>query len=161
MTIVCRRATPEDLALVERSTAELNSQTAGRLDPTVSLSWPEPDSPLGYRALLADPRWLILVAEDRGAVIGHLAGVIDQPEGRTARVATIFSVHVSADHRGQGAGSALVGAFRAWALERSARVLEVSTYTANSAALRFYQRHGFSPYTSTLQQLLPVPGQPG
>jgi GNAT superfamily N-acetyltransferase len=160
MTIVCRPATPADLAMVARSTAELNAQTAGRLDATVSLSWPEEDSPQGHRAHLDDPRWLILVAEDGGRVIGHLAGVIDQPAGRTVPVATIFSVHVSADHRGAGAGSALVGVFRAWALERSVRVLEVSTYTANSAALRFYQRLGFSPYTSTLQQLMTA-GPPG
>jgi len=153
MTIICRRASLADLAAVSRSTAELNSEVAGQLDPTVSLTWPEENSPEGYRAHLGDPRWLILVADAGGTVVGCLVGVIDQPAWRTVPVATIFSLQVSADRRGQGVGSALVDAFTAWAVERSVHVLEVSTYTANSAALRFYQRHGFSPYTSTLQRV--------
>lgn len=153
MTIICRRASLADLAAVARSTAELNSDIAGRLDSTVSLTWPEEHSAEGHRAHLEDPRWLVLVADDGGAVVGHLAGVIDQPPWRIVPVATIFSLQVSADYRGRGVGSALVDAFKTWALERSAHALEVSTYTANSAALRFYERHGFGPYTTTLQQL--------
>ena len=154
MTIVCRAASAEDIAGVVRSTAELNAETAGRLDATVSVDWPDADSTEGHRAQLDDPRWLILVAEDRGTVVGHLAAVIGQPAWRTVPVATIFSMHVSAGHRGAGVGSALLGAFKDWALDRSVHALEVSTYTANSGALRFYRRHGFTPYTSTLQQLV-------
>jgi GNAT superfamily N-acetyltransferase len=136
------------------SEAALNAETAGQLDPTVSLHWPDVNSPDGHRAHLANPRWLILVADDAGTIVGHLAGSIEQPDWRTVPVATIFSMHVAAVHRGTGIGSALVSAFRHWAVEQSAGVLEVTTYSANEAAKRFYRRCGFQPYTSTLQQVL-------
>src|SRR5262249_23321965 len=126
----------------------------GRLDPTVKLDWPDIDSEYGHSAHLKDPSWLVLVADDGGTAVGHLAGFVAQPPWRTVSVATIFSLHVADAHRGAGVGSALIAAFRAWASERAAEVLEVSTYTENKAALQFYRRHGFQPYTSTLQQLL-------
>jgi ribosomal protein S18 acetylase RimI-like enzyme len=41
-----------------------------------------------------------------------------------------------------------------WAVERGARVLEVTAFASNDAAIRFYVRHGFEPYTVTQQLLL-------
>jgi GNAT superfamily N-acetyltransferase len=149
---------PADLPALARSEAGLNAETAGRLDQTVSPDWPDIESPEGHRAHLADPRWLVLVADDAETIVGHLAGSVGRPPWRTVLVATIFSMHVVPGHRGAGIGSALLSVFRDWALDHQARALEVSTYTANQAALRFYQRHGFAPYTSTLQQVLTCGG---
>jgi GNAT superfamily N-acetyltransferase len=154
VTIRCRPAALADLRALAESEASLNAETAGRLDPTVNLDWPDIDSQDGHAAHLEDPAWLVLVADEGGTVVGHLAGFVAQPPWRTVSVATIFSMHVAEGHRGAGVGSALVAAFRAWACDRAADVFEVSTYTENKAALQFYRRHGFQPYTSTLQQSL-------
>jgi GNAT superfamily N-acetyltransferase len=52
--------------------------------------------------------------------------------------------------RGKGVGSRLVADFTAWARERGVTRLHVTAYTANDAAVRFYQRHGYAPLSTEL-----------
>ncbi len=47
-------------------------------------------------------------------------------------------------------GSQLVEHFRSWAKEKGAVQLRVTAYTANTDAIRFYQRHGFAALETTL-----------
>lgn len=55
-------------------------------------------------------------------------------------------------HRRDGAGARLVEAFLAWAAEQGAGHTEVTAYTDNTDALRFYARRGFAPRLVTLRR---------
>jgi len=68
----------------------------------------------------------------------------------TAARAELVSTFVSASHRGQGIGTRLVEDFIAWSRDRGAARLHVSAYAANSAAIHFYQGHGFVPLSIEL-----------
>jgi GNAT superfamily N-acetyltransferase len=59
-------------------------------------------------------------------------------------------MHVMAAWRGQQVGAQLVEYFRTWAKQKGAVQMRVTAYTANTGAIRFYQRHGFSPLETTL-----------
>lgn len=56
---------------------------------------------------------------------------------------------VAPDRRGQGVGAGLVAAFRRWAVDRGAAQLRVTAYATNEAAIRFYQREGFTSLETT------------
>ena len=81
-----------------------------------------------------------MVASD-GVAVGFLAVIAGTFEGATAR--TIDLIAVSDERQGEGVGRALVLRF----LEEStglADVATVGTQTANEAAIRFYERLGFT-----------------
>lgn len=93
----------------------------------------------------------MLVAVEDGGVIGHLIGTFSPASSMwSAARAELVSTYVVASHRGQGIGSRLVEDFIVWGAQRGAARLHVSAYVANSAAITFYQRHGFVPLTMEL-----------
>ena len=62
------------------------------------------------------------------------------------RVAEIESLSVAESARGTGVGAQLMQAARELAHELGAERLLVSVVHANTGALRFYAREGFSPF---------------
>src|SRR5579872_5986680 len=92
---------------------------------------------------IANPDILVLLAERDGSVIGHLTGGLYAASAMWTRPrAVLISMHVMAAWRGQHVGAQLVDYFRSWAKEKGAVQLRVTAYTANTGAIRFYQRQG-------------------
>jgi ribosomal protein S18 acetylase RimI-like enzyme/catechol 2,3-dioxygenase-like lactoylglutathione lyase family enzyme len=81
----------------------------------------------------------VLVARDGPSVIGHLQLI----PGQHADEAEVKSLAVREDHQGSGHGRALMNRALAVCREENRSVLLVSTATADTGALRFYQRLGF------------------
>jgi len=61
-----------------------------------------------------------------------------------ARRAQLVSMWTAPAHRRQGAGRLLVNEVLAWAHSREARVLQLMVTSTNDAAIRFYERLGFT-----------------
>jgi GNAT superfamily N-acetyltransferase len=80
-------------------------------------------------------RCRVWVAEDAGGIAGVLA-----LEGEEVRL-----LYVHPDRIGRGAGSALVAAVK----QSGVVALELWCFQANTAARRFYERHGFRPIRFT------------
>ena len=123
----------------------------GARDRLRSPRWADQHGAAWIARLFADPDALLLAAVADGAVVGHLVGAY-QPASAMwlgAR-AELVSMHVLPGLRGQGIGSRLVADFAAWGRERGAARLHVTAYTANAAAIRFYQRHGYAPELTVL-----------
>lgn len=100
---------------------------------------------------LANPDRLVLVAVAAGEVVGHLLGAFAAPSAMwVAARAELVSLHVAPRWRGQGIGSQLLQSFASWARDRGVCRLQVTAYSANESAIRFYQRHGFAPLETTL-----------
>ena len=147
-----RPATTADAAGLVESLAALFAEDSGTRDSTMDAGYPRSYGEQGFTELMAMPDRLILVAEADGTVVGHLTGRIDEPNPiRLIAVATLASMYVRPAHRRQGVGARLVEQFREWARDRDAGRMSVTAYTANDGAIRFYQRHGFVPYSTVLE----------
>jgi len=63
-------------------------------------------------------------------------------------------LYVRPEHRRAWTGARLVESFVEWAGKEGAEQAEVTAYSANTDAIRFYERHGFGPRSVTLRLAL-------
>jgi GNAT superfamily N-acetyltransferase len=97
-----------------------------------------------FDAIDADPAHLLLVATDKGQVVGTMQlSFIPGLARRGALRAQIEAVRVRQDHRSRGLGAAVL----AWAIDESRRrrcaLVQLTTDKARADAHRFYERLGF------------------
>jgi ribosomal protein S18 acetylase RimI-like enzyme len=106
-------------------------------------------TPEKYRQHLADPPTLIQVAEEDGRLAGYCLIVRghtfeEQEEPRPARPVFVSQLYCAPEMTGRGLGAALLE----WAIAESrawkADALQLSVFSENFGAQRFYQRFGFS-----------------
>lgn len=83
---------------------------------------------------------LVLAAFDGGAMKGF-ASVAPEPFGDAGEYLDLTNLHVSEELRGQGVGTALFCAARAWARERGAQKLYLSAHSAVES-IAFYRKMG-------------------
>lgn len=102
-----------------------------------------------YRAALAEIEATgnaVLVAEEDGVVVGMCQLlVLRHFQGQGGRCAELESVHVRADRRGRGVGSALVRAAIEEARARGCYRVQLTSNAVRDDAHRFYRRLGFEP----------------
>ncbi|WP_326560162.1 GNAT family N-acetyltransferase [Micromonospora sp. NBC_01796] len=97
-----------------------------------------------FEAIDADPRNVLVVADEGGEVVGtlQLTFIPSLTRGGAER-AEIEGVRVRADRRGDGLGQLLIG----WAVEqardRGCGLVQLTTDKQRTAAHRFYARLGF------------------
>lgn len=107
-----------------------------------------PDPPAHARALqriIDDPALgAILVARRGAAVVGMVNLLYTVSTALGERVALLEDMVVSAAARGGGIGSALLRAAIAHAGEAGCKRITLLTDPDNTAAQRFYSRHGFT-----------------
>ncbi|MEV6949858.1 GNAT family N-acetyltransferase [Streptomyces sp. NPDC051172] len=147
-----RSAIENDIpGLVECSSA-LFAEDAGRHDSAINTNWPREHGADRFASGLSDPARLILAAvTPNEGVVGYLTGAVSEPTPMTTiTTATLTAMWVHPEHRGNGTGGQLVHQFLAWAKAQHADQAEVTAYTANERARRFYARHGFTPHTVTV-----------
>ena len=97
-----------------------------------------------FTALAADPRQLLVVAEQDGAPVGTLQlTFIPGLSRRGATRAQIEAVRVRADRRGSGLGRELVRWAIDTARERGCVLVQLTTDNSRTDAHRFYERLGF------------------
>jgi ribosomal protein S18 acetylase RimI-like enzyme len=154
MTI--RPATPADLDDVVASAIALFAEDGGARDPHMDTTWPVREGHDYYGKAIADPDVLVLVAVVDDRAVGHLLGRLKGPNPTRPAVvgAELESVRVAEDQRGTGVGGELNAAFVAWARSRGATEATVHAFASNTAAIRFYQAHGYLP--ASLQLALPI-----
>jgi GNAT superfamily N-acetyltransferase len=154
-TAVVRPAQLTDLDGLVASSSALFAEDAGTRDPSVAPDWPPRFGLAHFTAGLDDPTRLLLVADRGGQIVGHLTGsVAEGSVKRPVSVATLTGLYVRPSHRSGGLGTRLVDGFSAWAKEVRAELAEVSAYSSNTEAIRFYQQQGFASQSVTLRTRL-------
>ncbi|MCX4744096.1 GNAT family N-acetyltransferase [Kitasatospora sp. NBC_01287] len=153
---VIRPAVAADIPGVVDCSAALFAEDAGTRDPAgVNIDWPRTHGAERFAGTIADPTRLLLVAEADGEVVAHLAGVLAAASAmKPLASATLLSMYVRPAHRRRAVGARLVAAFRDWAKRQGAARIAVTAYAANDGAIRFYERHGFTPNSVSLEQEL-------
>jgi len=144
--VAIRVAVPGDGPGLLGMLAGLFAEDPGTRDPSVSQEWPRRAGLSSLTAWMADASRLVLAAADGTTIVGVLTGSLSGPtDYRPVRVAILNSLYVDPAYRGGAVGAQLVAEFRSWARNRQAQRMSVTAYAANTDAIRFYQRHGFTP----------------
>lgn len=107
------------------------------------LGYPTSETEMRQRlsGLLSWADHVVFVAE-AGIVIGWIhAGAVALLE--SAPFVEIFGLVVSAEHRNQGTGAALITTVEQWASARGYSKVRVRSNATRSSARRFYERHGY------------------
>jgi predicted N-acetyltransferase YhbS len=99
-----------------------------------------PLEPAAAAAYLTDPNVLHWVAEDSGAVVGHLLCHVQRRRSGDARQILLYEIGVRSTHRRTGVGRRLVGAMDAWMAEHAVSKVWV---LADVDAESFYAACGF------------------
>ena len=100
-----------------------------------------------------------LLAEADGAVVGF--ALVNYAGWTPAfscvlphRYARLSDLVVAPAQRGQGIGSALLGAAKRWARDRRLEYLELNVLAQNTAAMALYESHDFVDATHTMRCML-------
>jgi GNAT superfamily N-acetyltransferase len=95
-----------------------------------------------FRSIVLDDRWLVLVAESGGALLGYAAAQDHGPHLRApaaGRIARLHDLYVAPDHRRLGVGRALMVELTSWAAER---VAYLQWQAREGEAAAFYEALG-------------------
>ena len=118
-----------------------------------------PRSEQDTAAALADTNAAFLLAVQDGITVGfalvEYAGWT--PEFSCVlphRYARLSDIVVLPDLRGQGIGSALLGAAKRWARDRRLEYLELNVLAQNTAAMALYESHDFVDAAHTMRCML-------
>ena len=150
MTIVLRPATAADVPTLAPFAADAFTAAFGHLyrPEDLSLFLGEWRTEKAYHDALADPAKRIQLAEIDGQLAAYALivlgdGMDERPEPRPARPVFLSQLYCAAAATGQGLGAALmdwtIDEARAW----RADALQLSVFSENFGAQRFYQRYGF------------------
>ena len=106
-------------------------------------------APERYAAAIDDPTKSVTLAEEDGRLLGYATvdlacGFDERPDPQPRQPATLGQLYCASDTTGRGVGAALLDQAIAEARERGCDVLQLSVYSENFGAQRFYQRYGFA-----------------
>lgn len=133
-----REAVADDLPAV---VALLADDTLGRERETGSV---DDSYRRAFAAIDADPRSLIVVAEDAGEIVACVqVTYISYLSRHGAERCQLEGIRVRADRRGSGLGRALLGHVIEQARVRGCSLVQLTSDKARVDALRFYRSLGF------------------
>jgi ribosomal protein S18 acetylase RimI-like enzyme len=145
MPITVRKATIADLPTLLRF--EQGVISAERpMDPTIQ------DGPIHYydlNKMLSSPDIHLIVAQtDDGTLVGSGYARIDPSRHYLKHTHHAYCgfMYVDPAYRGQGINQLIIDALKAWAQSKNLTELRLDVYTTNDAAIRAYEKAGFSSY---------------
>ena len=105
-------------------------------------------APGRFAAMIEDPDAMVLVADENGALAGYCTvqfgkGFDERPAPRPVRPCMLGQLYCSGDATGKGIGAAMLERAIAEARARGCDAMQLSVYSENFGAQRFYQRYGF------------------
>jgi len=142
-----RRATPADLPAVGRLGALLVEEHYD-FDPRRFLA-ARPGTPEGYASFIStqleDPDKAVLVADDKGDVVGYAYAAAEGYDYMALRgpAGVLHDIIVDPEHRGRGVGRLLIEAALEFFRSRGVPRVVLSTAARNEAAQRLFARMGF------------------
>lgn len=112
-----------------------------------------------YRRLLAEPDAFVFFAEAKLEPVGYALVHMRGPEETWAtgeRIAELETLAVLPAHRGKGVGRVLVQAVFGELRRLGVTEFGVAVIAANADAIRFYERLGLLPFTSSYLGRVPL-----
>jgi ribosomal protein S18 acetylase RimI-like enzyme len=148
--MIMRPATPADAPALSRLATDSFVAAFGHLYLPEDLSafLEEYRSVERYRADLSDPAKRVQVAEVDGKLAAYCLIMFgehfeERPEPRPKEPVFLSQLYCAPDMNGRGLGAALIEWAIAEARHRGADAIQLSVFSENFGAQRFYKRYGF------------------
>jgi ribosomal protein S18 acetylase RimI-like enzyme len=144
---IVRHATPADLQRIGRLGALLVEEHHD-FDPRRFLA-ARPGTPEGYASFIStqleDPDVAVLVADDKGDVIGYAFAAVEGYDYMALRgpAGVLHDIIVDPEHRGRGVGRLLLDSTLEFLRSRGVPRVVLSTAEQNEAAQRLFASKGF------------------
>lgn len=157
MRPVIREATRNDLeAIIELAVESIiHSQSPFRDTPLEEVKRFRRLDLDQLKTLFGQPQVGIFVAEQSGAVIGHvivLTGVVESVSGEEQ--GWIIDLSVKSSHWGSGVARELALVAEGFAKEKGLKYLGLGVTTANARAVRFYEKLGYTEERKRMIKIL-------
>ncbi|MFQ3319762.1 MAG: ribosomal protein S18 acetylase RimI-like enzyme [Natronomonas sp.] len=95
----------------------------------------------------------VLLAERDGDIVGFVTfGRESESFEQDVTRGLVHNIYVTAGHRGEGIGSALLAAAEETLAERGVDSVALQAMAANDEAREFYRRHGYDPHRIELEK---------
>ena len=96
-----------------------------------------------FGSISTDPSYETFVVESGKEVVGMVGIRLERIYEADGSCARIMALIVSSEHRGLGAGQALISAAEEWAMRRGAKTIVLTTHKRRTGAHRFYRNMGY------------------
>jgi ribosomal protein S18 acetylase RimI-like enzyme len=149
-----RRATADDLHTIIALSARLKNHHR-KLNSYSDVNTARPSSHARRLRMIAKRRnTIILVARENQTICGYIWADFFRPAKNLKRpktIASIVEIYIVESARRRRLASKLLGELLIQLRERGVQHVEVSVYSSNSRAVKFWQQNGFSEYLKTLK----------
>ena len=154
MDIVIRKATMDDLEIIQTLNNELFKLEYENFDPSLKVGWPFGiDGKEYFSDLIENQFVLIACAEDK--IVGYLAGSINVEESYNIKsLAELDNMFIKEEYRKYGIGTKLFQEFKNYCRQLDIDEIKVTASAKNINAINFYKKNGFEDFDVTFKMLL-------
>jgi len=157
LKVVIESATLDDLLAIQQLNQKLCSKENREFDSFIDPEYPFTQKGEEYfRARIESPDGIAILAKEGGVTVGYLIGGMIESEDyrKVESIAELENMFVDESMRGNGIGGKLISRFEDWCKERKVQVIRVVASAGNDSAIRFYESHGATPSSVTLEKQL-------
>jgi len=143
MDIVIRKATLEDLKVVQDLNYKLFDFVHKNFDSSLNMEWTFSDKGEKYFKEVIENE-TVWVAIDNDKIIGYLAGIMKSYNSINAKSAEVDNFYIEEEYRRLGIGKRLVNEYKEYCKSKGIDTIYVTANAKNKNARSFYQASGFN-----------------
>ena len=148
--ILIRKATIEDLSVIQSLNNLLFELEKNNYDSTLIKDWPLTVEGKEYFSNLINNNYVI-VAELNNNILGYLAGTINEKGSyEEVQYGEINNMLIKDECRGLGIGKLLINNFIDYCKQNRINNVKVTASFKNKNAIEFYKKNGFEEFDLTL-----------
>ena len=148
--IIIRKATIDDLSIIQELNNSLFKLEKENYDSTLVNDWPLSEEGKEYFSDLILNHYVIAATLNNN-IVGYLAGTIEE-KGSYVEVqyGEINNMLVKDEYRGYGVGKLLINNFKEYCKSNNISNIKVVASYKNKNAIEFYRKNGFEEFDLTL-----------
>ena len=148
--IVIRKATIDDLKIIQKLNNDLCDLERDNYDPTLVEDWSISERGKKYFSYLINNH-CVVVAEIKNDIVGYLAGTINE-KGTYEKIqyGEINNMFIKENRRRIGIGKMLIDNFKDYCKLNGVNNIKVVAKYKNKGAIEFYHKNGFEDFDLTL-----------
>ncbi|MBR2709333.1 GNAT family N-acetyltransferase [Candidatus Saccharibacteria bacterium] len=154
--VIIRKATIEDFKTVQQFGYDLLEYERKNWDKELDPSWPfSEEGAVKYKQAIEEK--ITLIAEKDERPVGFLIGKILPSNPKDARhltTAYLENIYVTPDVRGKSVSKGLIEGFMDYCKKEKVDRIDVMVNAKNAAAIKFYEKSGYSTATLRMSKQL-------
>lgn len=149
--LIIRKATIEDLSVIQALNNSLFELEKSNYDPTLVKNWPLTEEGKEYFCDLINNNYVIVAQLNNNNIVGYLAGTINEKGSyEEVKYGEINNMFIKDECRGLGIGKLLINNFKDYCKTNRINNVKVTASFKNKNAIEFYKKNGFEEFDLTL-----------